>query len=209
MGKERLWHAAGIVGLACYWPYLRRFEFEQFFQGYELPSAMWIAYTAVTWLNVALLVLCALCHGRVEKFAARPGFGAVSGVLAALGYLALLGAPSFGNAGEVVGLVLGPVMLSAGFCGLTVAWMGWLAREAGGRILEESLLSFALCCILSFSSLLPPFLMLALAVAAPLVSGLLWAMACRAPLSKSVVGTLALTNENPTLRCLSPLFCSF
>ena len=197
VGKEKLCRAAGIVGLACYWPYLRRFEFEQLFWGYETPSAMWVAYTAVTWLNVLVLVLCALRHAGVEKRVGHPAFGAVAGASAALGYLAISLAPALGGGGESVGLLLGSALLSAGFCGLTIAWMSWLVRGAGGRVLEDSLLSFALCCVLSFSSLLPPYLVLAGAVATPLVSGALWVVASRGPVPRGKPGIPAFTAEKP------------
>lgn len=181
MDGGRPQRAAGIVGLACYWPYLRRFEFEQLFCAYAAPSAMWTSYTVVTWANVALLVLCALGHARLGRLLGRRRCGIAAGLLGMLGYGCLAVAPFFGEAAELTGLILGSLLLSMGFCGLTVAWMGWLARLAGPNVLRDALLSFALCCVLSFSSFLPAPLVVAVAVATPGLSGLLWAFADRAP----------------------------
>ncbi len=179
MGRERLRRIAGIVGLACYWPYLRRFEFEQFFNGYAMPSAMWFSYTVITWLNVALLMLCVARHARVEGLARRPAVGLAAGLAASLGYGAIVAAPGLGDSFELAGMLIGSALLGTGFCGLTVAWMCWLSYDAGGRALKDALLSFALCCLLSFSSLLPPVPVMVVAVVMPLASGCLWACSDR------------------------------
>ena len=210
MGKGRLQRAVGIVGLACYWPYLRRFEFEQLFYGYAAPSAMWTSYTAVTWLNVALLVICALRHDRFDRLAQRPAFGVAAGVLAALGYSVIAVGPLLGAAAELPALLVGSGVLSAGFCGLTLAWMSWLSRGATGHVLEDSLASFALCCTLSFSSLLPPGAVLAFMVASPLASGLLWSRLGPADRPARPVGPLgALGGEKPRASLIAAVILLF
>lgn len=175
MSRGAARRAAGIVGLACYWPYMRRFEFEHLFAGYAMPSAMWTAYTIVTWLNVALLVACALRCDAVARWTHHGFLGIAAGALNAAGAVVLVATPVLGAAAEPVGLGVGSLLLSLGFCGLTVAWMSWLACDGGTRALEDALLSFALCSFLLLSSLLPAAFVMVRIVAAPLVSGALWA----------------------------------
>lgn len=211
MSKGAIQRAAGIVGLACYWPYLRRFEFENLFAGYAMPSAMWTAYTIVTWLNAAILIVCALRCKAVARWAQRGFFGIAAGVLNAAGAVVLAATPLLGHTAEPVGLAVGSLMLSLGFCGLTVAWMSWMARDGGTRVLEDALLSFALCSFLLLSSLLPPAFVMARIVVAPLASGALWAYLKRSAELKMAPSTTvtAFGAEKPRASLLAAVILLF
>lgn len=175
MHSEKARRVAAIVGLACYWPYFRRFEFEYLFGSYTVPSAMWSAYTLVTFAIALLLVMCALRCRAVAALVRKPLLAPVSGAVFSTGYLATIGLPALcGPAGETAGLIGGAILLAAGFCGLTLAWMCWLAEGSCGRVLEDVLISFVLCSVLLLAAMLPAGVALAFTVAYPLVSGLLW-----------------------------------
>lgn len=201
-GTRRL---AILFGLALYWPYFRRFEFEGLFGAYSEPSAMWMAYTLVTCLNVVLLLLGALSWRRVDGLCSRRSLGVIAGSLFSAGYLAVYILPILNPALEVFGLVAGSALLAVGFCGLTLAWMTWLVRGSQGAVLEDALVSFALCCVLSFSALFPSGVVLAFTFASPLASGFIWSLLNapgeRAPYRRAV----SLGVEKPTMPSLAAM----
>ncbi|OUO89827.1 hypothetical protein B5F40_09085 [Gordonibacter sp. An230] len=158
------------LGLACYWPFFRRFEFSLFFMA--RPNAdqdMLLSYALVMGLCATFAIAAIAAHKPIERFIAsnRPLAGLASCASAA-GYLLLLLVPS------LPATVIASTLLGLGSVALTCIWAVLITSQHGNRPLICIAISLPISSLLSLAILLPEPTSLVLAVASPLISVAAW-----------------------------------
>lgn len=158
------------IGLACYWPFFRRFEFSLFFTTRPDAAFETLQSYAVVMISCVAFALVALPpHERIERFIARnrPLVLIVS-CAGAVGYALLLFVP----AGPL--MLAASITLGAGYVALTCIWALLLAGQKGNTPLICIAVSFPISSLLSLAILLPEPISLLFTMVSPAVSALAW-----------------------------------
>lgn len=169
------------MGLALYWPFFRHYDFVAFFSsGRPADVFLWPAYSIILGTVAALLIAAALGCRRLEPKLLRLRKTLVLlGLAGTLGYALLLVAPLPPEPSATLLQIVGSLGIATGYAALTLGWMKLLV------IIDRStslVCMLAACCVSSVISLatsLHPLAAAAVTTAAPLASGLIWALASR------------------------------